>query len=59
MSKVLVCFLALPTLAGVVLRLCRILPQVGRLTIIMNDYPYLKYVLIGLLGLLVITNKDG
>lgn len=28
-------------------------------TILMNDYPYLKYALIGLLGLLVLTNKEG
>jgi hypothetical protein len=25
----------------------------------MNDYPVLKYALIGVLGLLVLTNKDG
>ncbi|MEW5307904.1 MAG: hypothetical protein WDW38_007725 [Sanguina aurantia] len=35
------------------------LPQVGMVTIIMNDYPYLKYALIGILGLLVVTNKEG
>uniref|UniRef100_A0A7R9VYX5 Signal peptidase complex catalytic subunit SEC11 n=1 Tax=Chlamydomonas euryale TaxID=1486919 RepID=A0A7R9VYX5_9CHLO len=34
------------------------LPKVGLLTIIMNDYPYAKFIVIGLLGLLVITNKD-
>jgi len=28
-------------------------------TIIMNDYPTLKYALIGVLGLLVITNKEN
>ena len=27
-------------------------------TIIMNDYPYLKYLLIGVLGLFVIIGKD-
>jgi signal peptidase I len=27
-------------------------------TIIMNDYPVLKYVLIGVLGLLVMTSKE-
>jgi signal peptidase I len=27
-------------------------------TIVMNDYPALKYVLIGVLGLLVITSKE-
>ncbi len=31
----------------------------GILTILMNDYPYLKYLLIGVLGLLVLTNKDA
>jgi len=36
-----------------------ILPNVGMITILMNDYPYLKYALIGVLGLLVITNKEG
>jgi signal peptidase len=32
---------------------------VGMVTIVMNDYPYLKYALIGVLGLLVLTNKDN
>ncbi len=36
-----------------------ILPNVGMITILMNDYPYLKYALIGVLGLLVITNKEN
>eukprot|EP00741_Cyanophora_paradoxa_P005133 tig00000863_g4975.t1 len=35
------------------------LPYVGMVTIIMNDYPAVKYVLIGLLGLLVLTSKEG
>lgn len=34
------------------------LPGVGYITILMNDYPYLKYALIGILGLLVVTSKD-
>eukprot|EP00667_Euglena_gracilis_P017270 EG_transcript_18163 len=34
------------------------LPYVGMVTIIMNDYPYVKYMLIGFLGLLVLTNKE-
>ena len=34
------------------------LPYIGMVTIIMNDYPMLKYALIGLLGLLVLTNKE-
>eukprot|EP00200_Dunaliella_tertiolecta_P001308 CAMPEP_0202362674 /NCGR_PEP_ID=MMETSP1126-20121109/14769_1 /ASSEMBLY_ACC=CAM_ASM_000457 /TAXON_ID=3047 /ORGANISM="Dunaliella tertiolecta, Strain CCMP1320" /LENGTH=168 /DNA_ID=CAMNT_0048956927 /DNA_START=125 /DNA_END=631 /DNA_ORIENTATION=- len=36
-----------------------ILPQVGMVTILMNDYPQLKFALIGLLGLLVMTNKES
>mmetsp|Transcript_20704 Transcript_20704/g.52557 ORF Transcript_20704/g.52557 Transcript_20704/m.52557 type:complete len:190 (-) Transcript_20704:285-854(-) len=36
-----------------------LLPSVGYITIMMNDYPYLKFALIGLLGLLVLTNKDS
>lgn len=38
---------------------CRLLPQVGMVTIMMNDYPQLKFALIGLLGLLVMTNKES
>ena len=37
---------------------CRFLPYVGQVTIIMNDYPYLKYALIGVLALFVITSKE-
>ncbi|GMH35125.1 hypothetical protein BSKO_02993 [Bryopsis sp. KO-2023] len=33
-------------------------PYVGMVTIIMNDYPSVKYVLIGVLGLLVLTSKE-
>ena len=33
-------------------------PHVGLITIMMNDYVYLKYALIGVLGLLVITSKE-
>lgn len=33
-------------------------PYVGMLTIIMNDYPVLKYLLIGVLGFFVLTSKD-
>lgn len=35
-----------------------VLPLVGRLTIIMNDYPFAKFVIIGLLGLLVVTSNE-
>ena len=34
------------------------LPNVGMVTIVMNDYPILKYGLIGLLALLVITSNE-
>ncbi|KAI5660500.1 hypothetical protein M9H77_29293 [Catharanthus roseus] len=34
------------------------LPYVGWLTIIMTEKPFIKYILIGALGLLVITSKD-
>mmetsp|Transcript_22367 Transcript_22367/g.53457 ORF Transcript_22367/g.53457 Transcript_22367/m.53457 type:complete len:187 (+) Transcript_22367:126-686(+) len=34
------------------------LPYVGMVTILMNDYPYIKYLLIGVLGLLVVTSKE-
>ena len=36
----------------------RYLPYVGMVTIIMNDYPYVKYLVIGVLALFVITGKD-
>jgi signal peptidase len=34
------------------------LPYVGMVTIILNDYPALKYVLVSVMGLFVLTNKD-
>jgi len=34
------------------------MPYVGMMTIWMNDYPLLKYALIGLLGLFVIVHRD-
>lgn len=34
------------------------LPYVGMVTIIMNDFPYVKYLLIFVLGLLVVTSKE-
>ena len=34
------------------------LPYIGMVTIIMNDYPMIKYVLIGLMGLFVLTTKE-
>ena len=35
------------------------LPYVGMVTIILNDYPYFKYLLVGVMGLFVLTNKEG
>ena len=35
------------------------MPYIGMLTILLNDYPYLKYVLVGAMGLFVLTNKEG
>ncbi|KAK9813690.1 hypothetical protein WJX73_003835 [Symbiochloris irregularis] len=34
------------------------LPYVGQVTIIMNDYPYVKYGLIGALAVFVLTSKE-
>merc|ERR1712070_84413 len=34
------------------------LPYVGMVTIVMNDYPYLKFLLIGVLGLFVLSNRE-
>lgn len=34
------------------------LPQVGKLTIYLTDYPALKFILIGVLGLFVLTAKE-
>jgi len=34
------------------------LPYVGMVTIVMNDYPTLKYALIGVLALFVLTNRE-
>jgi signal peptidase I len=34
------------------------LPVVGMVTILMNDYPYLKYALIASLGLFVLTGRE-
>mmetsp|Transcript_1497 Transcript_1497/g.1963 ORF Transcript_1497/g.1963 Transcript_1497/m.1963 type:complete len:183 (-) Transcript_1497:68-616(-) len=35
------------------------LPYVGQITIQLTDYPILKYLLVGLMGLFVITAKEG
>eukprot|EP00164_Ancoracysta_twista_P004869 GFYU01006619.1.p1 GENE.GFYU01006619.1~~GFYU01006619.1.p1 ORF type:complete len:182 (-),score=24.56 GFYU01006619.1:74-619(-) len=35
------------------------LPGVGMVTIMMNDYPWIKYALIFVMGVLVITNKEA
>merc|ERR1711918_141776 len=34
------------------------LPYIGMVTIIMNDYPMVKYCLVGLMGLFVLTTKE-
>ena len=34
------------------------LPHIGRVTIIMNDYPMFKYGLIAVLGVFVLTSKE-
>ena len=33
-------------------------PYIGMVTIMMNDYPKFKYILIGVMGLFVLTNKE-
>ena len=35
------------------------LRYLGMVTIILNDFPVLKYVLIGVMGLFVLTNKES
>jgi len=35
------------------------LRYLGMVTIILNDWPFLKYILIGIMGLFVLTNKDS
>ena len=40
-------------------RVVGFLPHVGMVTILLNDYVWLKYVLIGTLGLFVLTSKDN
>lgn len=37
---------------------CSSVPYVGMLTILLNDYPMLKYVLVGGMGLLVLTQRE-
>ena len=53
---------ARPRLPGPPLRppasCCRYLPHIGRVTIIMNDYPMFKYALIAVLGIFVLTSKE-
>ncbi len=34
------------------------LPYIGMVTIIMNDYPIVKYILVGLVGLFVLATKE-
>lgn len=34
-------------------------PYIGYVTILLQDYPLLKYALVGLMGLFVLTGKEG
>ncbi|EOD21303.1 hypothetical protein EMIHUDRAFT_315879 [Emiliania huxleyi CCMP1516] len=36
----------------------RYLPYIGMVTIIMNDYPLVKYALVGIMGLFVLTTRE-
>jgi hypothetical protein len=36
----------------------RYIPHVGVVTILMNLYPWLKYVLLGVLGIFVLVNRE-
>ena len=38
---------------------CSIVRYVGMMTIIMNDYPWVKFALIGGMGLFVLTSREG
>ncbi|CAK9111965.1 Signal peptidase complex catalytic subunit SEC11C (Microsomal signal peptidase 21 kDa subunit) (SPase 21 kDa subunit) (SEC11 homolog C) (SEC11-like protein 3) (SPC21) [Durusdinium trenchii] len=33
-------------------------PKVGMVTILLNDYPYLKFVVLGVMGIFVLTSKE-
>ena len=35
------------------------LRYLGMVTIVLNDYPIVKYVLIGVMGIFVLTNKES
>lgn len=37
---------------------CRSVPYVGMLTILLNDYPMLKFVLVGGMAVLVLTQRE-
>ena len=36
-----------------------VLRYIGMITIMLNDYPFLKYILIGIMGLFVLTTKEN
>jgi len=36
-----------------------VLRNIGMITIMLNDYPFLKYILIGIMGLFVLTTKEN
>lgn len=52
------CTLCVTAVCAPAARIRRYLPYVGMVTIIMNDYPMLKYGLIAVLAVLVITSKE-
>ena len=39
-------------------RVRRGVPYLGMVTILLNDYPHFKYVLLGVMGLYVLTSRD-
>lgn len=41
------------------LRVLSIVRYIGMMTIIMNDYPWVKFVLIGGMGLFVLTSREA
>lgn len=47
------------TRSSILGRVVGYLPAVGYVTIVMNDYPLLKYGLLGALGLYVMVSKDA
>ena len=40
-------------------RFFRFLPYIGMVTIVMNDYPQLKYVVLAVLGFFVLVHREN